>query len=118
LTSDPATDSRPIWSSDGQQLLFERGEVFDRDLWVMDADGSNQRDVTGMTGDETDAAWSSDGRSIAFAHRDPAVGLNHYEVFVVDVAGGAPRNLSNPSGVAHGGTAGAPAWSPDGREIA
>ena len=43
LTSDPARDDDPAWSADGRYIAFNR----DLYIWVMDADGANQRQVYG-----------------------------------------------------------------------
>ena len=50
--------SKPQWSPDGKRLLFIRmGKSF-RDIWVADADGSGQTNVTNGSGDNFDAVWS------------------------------------------------------------
>jgi TolB protein len=46
LTSDDSLDARPHWSPDGKRIAFEsaRGGVIN--IWLMDADGSNLRQIT------------------------------------------------------------------------
>ncbi len=48
LTNSPgATETGPQWSPDGNKLLFIRGTNFDdRDVWVMNGDGSGQTNLT------------------------------------------------------------------------
>jgi Tol biopolymer transport system component len=49
LTKNPAEDITPSWTPDGSSILFgsNRGRgVYNGDLWVMKADGSNQRRLT------------------------------------------------------------------------
>jgi Tol biopolymer transport system component len=61
LTTDPAYEYAPRWSRDGRHIAFVRGG----DIWVMDPDGSHQRQVTsGLRADAPD--WSPDGSRIAF----------------------------------------------------
>lgn len=60
LTDDPANDWRPAWSPDGTKIVFESDRdpsVFDRDLFVMNVDGSDERRL--RTGDinARDADW-------------------------------------------------------------
>jgi Tol biopolymer transport system component len=60
LTDDPANDWRPAWSPDGTKIVFESDRdpgVFDRDLYVMNVDGSDERRL--RSGDENarDADW-------------------------------------------------------------
>ena len=47
LTSDPAyRDEYPQWSADGSQILFVRMDAQDNaSLWIMNADGSDQREL-------------------------------------------------------------------------
>jgi Tol biopolymer transport system component len=52
LTEDPSNDRRPSWSPDGTLIAFESDRdpaIFDRDVYVMNADGSNQHRL--RTGD-------------------------------------------------------------------
>jgi Tol biopolymer transport system component len=86
LTDHPGDDSWAVWSPDGASIAFssERddcrhrgaaeecwltGEPDDeyRDVWLMDADGSNQRRVTSETGQFV--AWSPDGAYLLVSGR-------------------------------------------------
>ena len=48
LTDNLAEDFYPAWSPDGQQIAFVSNRAGSRDIWVMNADGSNPKQVTGM----------------------------------------------------------------------
>jgi Tol biopolymer transport system component len=84
-------DANPVWSPDGQRLIFlgrERGP-YDDDIIVMNADGSGQtRVAAGLTG--RPAVWSSDGQRIAFA-QDTRAG---WYVCVVNADGTQLRRLA------------------------
>lgn len=57
----------PAWSPDGRQIAFLSNREGGFDLWVMNADGSNQHQVT-RTGAKraNNPVWSPDGKWIAF----------------------------------------------------
>jgi Tol biopolymer transport system component len=125
VTSDAAGQSsfRPTWSPDGEQIAFLRSDaVFVSspirygDLFVVNVDGSEETRVTRgklVSG----PAWSPDGRLIAMAvgTRGKDVPLvSNTDIYVVDVAGRAPKRLTDTPSVFES----APAWSPDGSQIA
>ena len=74
----------------------------------MDADGSNQRNLTNNPRHDDNPSWSPDGKHIAFAR----AGRNR-EIYVIDADGGNQRNLTNNPFSDRD-----PSWSPDGKRIA
>jgi len=70
LTFDEGDKDQPVWSPDGSQIAYVApgGEGKGLDIWVMDADGSNQQNITNHIGDEYDPVWMPDGSMIAFTH--------------------------------------------------
>jgi Tol biopolymer transport system component len=122
LTNTPAVDEViPSWSPDGKKIAvsicpdgdfdFDASEYNCMEIYVMDADGSNQIRLTENEAEDYGPTWSPDGEKIAFAtNRD-----GNYEIYVMDADGSDPENLTkNPA------TDGffAPYWSPDGEKIA
>lgn len=59
LTDGTAYDGAPAWSPDGTSLAFNRTATLggDADLWVMDADGSGQLQITSGTGSDITPDW-------------------------------------------------------------
>lgn len=75
----------------------------------MNADGSDQVQLTANAGNDDEPSWSPDGQRIAFRSSGP--GFN--DIFVMDADGGNQIRLTNTDGPDS-----EPAWSPDGRRIA
>jgi len=86
-------------------------------LHVLDIETKKSVAVTDGDWDHEPAAWSPDGKWLAFtANREEDAEYSsyvHVDLYVVPASGGAPRNLTPGPGVAA-----APSWSPDGKTIA
>jgi Tol biopolymer transport system component len=123
LAGSPRTwEGSPSRSPGGDLLLFQRGDVLTHGgscqgplepvLWVARADGSRARPLSRAPSEygweDTMAAWSSDGRRVAYLHQSLG-GSEEDGVYVVDLAGGPPTRVA--------GRAGWPSWSPEGREL-
>jgi Tol biopolymer transport system component len=101
LTRNRAADSYPAWSPDGKRIAFASarddpsGRCADLakcnlELYVMNADGSNQRRLTRDRAADSFPAWSPDGRKIAFAsNRD-----GNFEIYVMNAEGSAQTRLT------------------------
>ena len=98
------------------QIAFVSQRNGNPEIYVMDADGRNQRNLTNNPKNDWDPSWSPDGRWILFSSdRDGHVigGGSAYEIYVMNADGGNPQNLSNnPNNDRY------PSWSPNGERIA
>jgi hypothetical protein len=97
-------DHSPVWSPDGTSIAFASGVPGDQVssvLVVVDADGSDRRELTDGSDKVLYPTWSPDGRSIAWS--------GDSDSFVIDVDGSKLVVLGPGSG---------PSWSSNSSRIA
>jgi len=113
MLSDGPEDSNPAWSPDGSRIAFTRKSGGSKNIYIMNADGSNVvRRTNGNSTNET-PSWSPDGAWIVFAGINTLVGSTDVYRMKADDDGTSPIILIDRPGYD-----GQPAWSPDGERIA
>jgi Tol biopolymer transport system component/serine/threonine protein kinase/Tfp pilus assembly protein PilF len=115
LTFNTVEDKAAAWSPDGKKIAFDNVRVSESesDIYVMDADGSNQINITNSPGYDTRAAWSPDGKKIAFASTRSSAEQINLDIYVMNADGSNVTRLTNDPEFEND-----PVWSPDGTRIA
>jgi Tol biopolymer transport system component len=116
VTATASDQAGPAYSPDGTQIAYVTNQ--DRsnwDLWVMNADGSNQRQLTrkndsNSTISDGGPAWSPDGKTIAFERW-----TGTWNVYTIS----AGSTTNNPVQLTNGTKwhSGEPTFTPDGTAI-
>lgn len=110
VVSEAEGNQSPSWSPDGKKILFAAGHFPVINIYTMNADGSDRRNIAPNEGFDHDPAWSPDGRQIALVTGARGVGVR---VYVMQADGGGRRRLTSADENEE-----RPMWSPDGKEIA
>ncbi|HEU4389592.1 MAG TPA: LpqB family beta-propeller domain-containing protein [Blastocatellia bacterium] len=93
LISNPATESRPLYSPDGRKLAFVSNRTGGGDIYVLTFDTGDFKRLTFDDGLEQLDAWTRDGKWIYFSSSSRDIsGMN--DVFRVSSAGGTPMQVT------------------------
>jgi tricorn protease len=84
LTNHAAYDLEPIWSPDGQWLVFSSNRMGNNDVYIMPAKGGKPQQLTYHTGEDIATDFSPDGHWIIFrSNRSSSSGI-----FKISIDGG------------------------------
>ena len=109
--SELSSSMHPTWSPDGKRLAYASTRSGTTQIWVMNADGSGQRQLThGLGGRFPDAnvpCWSLDGKLITFW-----AGYEHRygDIWVMEPDGKNPRRITQSQPPINSDD---PRWAPD-----
>ncbi len=132
LTHEPGYDGGPFFSPDGKRIVYRRDApadpaALDRylsllgqglyspgalEIWVMDRDGTNKRQVTRLGAASFAPYFHPDGKRILFSSNHPEPKGRNFDLYLVrDDGTGLERITSDPA------FDGFPMFSPDGKRL-
>jgi Tol biopolymer transport system component len=85
------TNSRLCWTPDGSRIVYMSEESGNADIWSMNADGSDRRQLTTDPYSDNAAAVSPDGRHIAFMSNRAGA----ENIWLMNIDGGNQRRLTS-----------------------
>lgn len=91
------------------KIAFVSNRDGNSEIYVMNADGSEQKNLTNVPGWDIHAQWSPDGKKIAFVSSRNG----NLEIYIMNADGTGQKNLTNSPG-----SDVACQWSPEGKQIA
>lgn len=103
-----------VWSPDGSKVAFVK--TADEQIYVVNADGSGQRQLTSFPDSVYEPTWSPDGSKIAFRKNIPGGGS---DIYVMNIDGSHLTRLTIQPDLGEGyDVYGSPDWSSEGSKIA
>jgi len=106
----------PAWSPDGRLLAFmRRSSDGDTDIWIANADGSNQRDLFSPDADEAAPSWSPDGQQLVIEAAPH--GQSNDELYIENADGSDRIQLTHDTSATSNQSPAVPKWSPTGQLI-
>lgn len=104
------SNTHPEWSPNGNKIAFTTNRDGNIEIYVVDADGENEKRLTNHDQVDAELSWSPDGSKIAFNAREKEGG--DFEIYVMNVDGSERKQLTfNDAGDY------TPTWDPSGRKI-
>ena len=101
----------PIFSPQGQELVFQSYVGGNSDIYTIGIDGENPRQITFSDNSDTRPDWSPDGRQIVYASGRGKDG--DWQIYLLDLDTGEERRITSGSAKHR-----EPRFSPNGKETA
>ena len=119
IASGLAWEMQPRFSPDGKQIAFTSDRAGGDNIWVMDVDGENKKQVTKESFRLlNNPTWSPDGQFIAARkHFTTSRSLGVGEIWLYHTSGGSGVQLVKKPSEAHQKELGEPMFSHDGKYV-
>ncbi|MBI3667681.1 MAG: PD40 domain-containing protein [Acidobacteria bacterium] len=105
LTRGTSQDRQPVYSPDGEWVLFTSNRSGNLDLWEISTKTGALRQITDHPADDWDPAFTTDGKKIIWSSKR----TGHFEIWMADADGSGARQVTHDGASAQNPTA-----TPDG----
>lgn len=101
ITTNPAHDTKPIWSPDGKKIAFASDRMGSMDIFEVNKEGGIPKRLTTHSGNETPVAYKDAGHILFLANIMPTVEDAQFpsgqfqQVYEVNTEGGRPALFSS-----------------------
>ncbi|MFI3281321.1 MAG: S41 family peptidase [Rikenellaceae bacterium] len=101
ITTNPAYDTKPIWSPNGEQIMFSSNREGSQDIYIVDSKGGAPKRLTTHSGSETPIAFLDDQRVLFGANIMPSASDAQFpssifsQVYEVSTQGGRAKLFSS-----------------------
>lgn len=96
ITNLPAIRGRSDWSANGQFIVTYSGPAWNREVYIMNSDGTNAHQLTPSGGNSQGPSISPDGQWVAFTAYFDNYGDDHgCEIYIIRIDGTDLRRLTN-----------------------
>jgi Tol biopolymer transport system component len=131
LTNTPGYDGGPFFSPDGKHIVYRAWHPRDTalatyrellgqrlvrpnrmEIWIMDADGSQQHQITSLGGANFAPYYTPDGKRIIFSSNYKNPHSRNFDLYLVNIDGTGLEQVTN-----HPEFDGFPMFSPDGKKL-
>jgi len=109
VTNNPANDTQPSWSPDGNRIVFVSDRDGDRNIYILEIDTLEITRLTSDNGDNRSPVWSPDGNKIAFSSDR----FSDFDIMIMNPDGSDQIQLTVDASDETD-----PTWSPDSNQIA
>lgn len=112
IVASPADDITPAWSPDGTHIAFVSERDGNREVYVCDADGSAQANLSKNAAMDIHPSWSRDGKRMLFSSNRGNASPDDYDIWQMNADGSDPKQITRGPEIDTYAS-----WSPDGKSI-
>jgi Tol biopolymer transport system component len=106
LTRGHSTDRQPVYSPDGEWVLFTSDRTGNNDLWTVSTKSGTLRRLTDDPGEDWDPAFTADGKHLLWSSNRSG----DFEIWMSDVDGSGARQVTKDGVDAENPTATPDGW--------